>query len=187
MINKAGIVILILFALTGLYFGFSGICKLHLEEEINKLDEKRDELQKVQINRSVDDLPPFTNKYDYEYYMKVSRYEKIFPLVKVIPSFFGLIMTAMFFGLLGSIARIILGIVRNEYSKVNQIKFISEPLLGLFTGLCVLGISYVLPTILVFNGDAIRPITLMFFSLFCGIYASNFFEKLAKLFSKFFK
>lgn len=187
ILTPKAVTVLVLWTLIALYFGFSGLCALHLEEQIAKLDEKREELQKITMNLEIDDSPPLTNKYDYEYYMQVSRYDKIFPLVKSIPSFLGLILTAMFFSLLGAIVKIILGIVKNEYSVSNPIRYFSEPVLGFFTGICVLGISYVLPSIFAFNTGTTRPVTLMFFSLFCGIYARNFFDKLAELFSKFFK
>ncbi len=119
--------------------------------------------------------------------MAIKGYENIFPLVKIIPSFFGLILTAMCFGMIGSLISILLRIVGDQYTKPGEVKYISEPVLGLFTGLCVLGISYVLPTILVSKSDTLRPITLMFLALFFGIYSKNFFEKLASLFPKFFK
>lgn len=165
-----------------LYLGLSGLCKLYVEEQVDKLDHDREALTKQVINRSVDGLPAFKNEYDYKNYMLISRYTNIFPLVDVIPSFFGLICTSMFFGMIGSIVKILLRLVRNEYTSVSEIKYLSEPILGLFTGLCVLGISYVVPTILVSKAEFIRPITLMFLSLFSGIYTDSFFEKLSSVF-----
>ncbi len=187
IISKIGIVTIIFFMFTGLYLGLSGLCKMYVEEQIAKLDTQQDNLKKQLIKRTIDDLPAFENQYDYQYYITVRKYDDIFPLVVAMPSFLGLVLTAMCFGMIGSMVSIILRIVNDQYSKEDEVKYISEPVLGLFTGLCVLGISYVLPTILVSNSDTIRPITLMFFALFSGIYSKNFFEQIGTLFPQFLK
>ncbi|WP_118973974.1 hypothetical protein [Taibaiella koreensis] len=186
-VPKTGVLLLFIWIAISLYFGLSGLCKLYIEEQVKALDAKKEILQKVEIDRSIDGRPSLKNQYDYQYYMLIANYQKIFPLVYIIPGFLGLVFTAMFFGMIGAVVNILVRIVGNEYTSGTEVKYVSEPILGLFTGLCVLGISYVLPTLLVSESDTIRPITLMFFALFSGLYARKFFEKMSALFPTFFK
>lgn len=179
--------ILLLWTLPSLYLGLSGLCAAYVDEEIAKLDPKMEELKKTPMNRTIDDLPPFTNAYDYQYYMTARPYMQVFPLMAAIPSFLGLVLTSMAFGVIGAVTRIVLGIIKGEYPAPENIHYISQPFLGLFIGLCVLGIAYLIPSLLTFNTGSIRPITLMFFSLFCGIYSDQFFQKLSETFIKLFK
>lgn len=117
IISKIGIVTIIFFMFTGLYLGLSGLCKMYVEEQIAKLDTQQDNLKKQLIKRTIDDLPAFENQYDYQYYITVRKYDDIFPLVVAMPSFLGLVLTAMCFGMIGSMVSIILRIVNDQYSK----------------------------------------------------------------------
>lgn len=55
------------------------------------------------------------------------------------------------------------------------------------TGLVIMGLSYLLPMVLINEGGKIRPFTLMFLSLFGGMYSNAFYEKLSKYVGHMFK
>ncbi len=176
---------LTLWALLGLFFGISGISRVKLEEDLQALQAKKDELSKKQIKLELDGVP-FTDEYSYEYYTTINPYVSLFPWFFKVPSIIGIISTAMSFGLLGAIGNIILLLTKKEIT-INEAKVWSNPILGIFIGIAVLGLSYILPNLLVVNSGTIRPFTLMFLAFFCGLFSQRFLEILSNFFSKFFK
>lgn len=95
--------------------------------------------------------------------------------------FNSLLLTSMSFGLLGAIINILLAIVANKTQKIEDVHFISHPLLGALTGLVVVGLVYMAPSLVikVNSPTEIKPLCLMFFCLYCGIYSEQFYKKLA--------
>ncbi len=178
------VLVLSLWLLIGLYFGLGGLTKARLDETLLNLEQDKEKLVKDTINITYDDLD-FSNQYEFQYYREAESVEKIFPWTMQLSSFFILIITALSYGLLGGVVSLIKEIVFDR-KVANEQQVWSVPVLGLLTGITVLGISYLLPTVLVKNGGEIRPVTLMFLCLFGGMYSRNLYEKLNGYFNKIF-
>lgn len=173
-------VLLIFFWLIiGLYFGTGGITRL---ENDNLLKKSLNELDTVKV---IYHEITFTNKAALISALEQEQTDNIYPWISNIPSFLAYILTACAFGLLGTIVRFFIEIVI-EGKPIDGIKYLSAPVLGILTGIVILGISFLLPT-LFFNVDAdIRPTALMFLCLFSGIYLPQFYENLSAVFQKMF-
>jgi hypothetical protein len=103
------------------------------------------------------------------------------------PAGFILFITAIAMGGLGGA----IGIVRNvsmfKQDLLHQ-RVLSLPLLGSLIGVMVLGISYLLPLVLTTDTNAeIRPTTLIFLSLFSGLFSKDFLKTLESRFTNYIK
>lgn len=103
----------------------------------------------------------------------------IFPFITYLPEFVGNIFTACFFGLIGGVISILKKIAW-ENNLPEHTKFISIPLLSFFTGIVVIGLYTIIPNILLTGENKIRPLTLLFLSLFGGLYSIQFYSSLSK-------
>jgi hypothetical protein len=178
------VIVLLFWGISGLYFGVAGLTRAKLDETLLQLDQDREVLVKDTINMELSGVA-LENRYQLKYFMEISSTEKVFPWVMSISSFMSLILTSFAFGLLGAIIHLLKEIALEE-KDVNATRVYSIPLLGMFSGLIILGISFILPTVLVKGAGEIRPLTLMFLSLFGGLYVSNLHDKLSGYFGKLF-
>lgn len=176
------VIVLTVWILSGLYFGLGGISRISVDEVVETLNARKNELIKDTINVDVDGIT-VKNRYEYMVLLEHDNVEEYFPWAMELTSFSALLVTAMSFGLLGAVISLFHDISINK-NLIEDVSYISKPILGLLTGLVVLGISHLLPALIIKNTSEIRPLSLMFFSLFCGIYTSKFYEKLAILFEK---
>jgi len=178
------VAVFIIWLSSGLYFGVGGLTRAKLDDTLQELEKDKENLQKDTINVTYDDLT-FSNKYELKYFLEAESIEKVFPWSIKISSFVGLLLTAFSFGLLGGAISLVKD-VAFEGTSLAELKIWSVPLLGLLTGFVVFGLSYLLPTVLIKNGNEVRPVTLMFLCLFGGMYSKNFYEKLSQYFNKMF-
>ncbi|ALI98923.1 hypothetical protein [Rufibacter tibetensis] len=176
--------IVFLWFVIGLYFGIGGLAQINLESTLQSLQRDKDKLMKEKVNAEYRGIY-IDNKYELKYYLEVKSVRKIFPWTYDIPRFIGLIITAFSFGLLGALIGLIKDIaILNK--PLNGLKYWSIPILGILTGLIVLGLSYTIPTVLTTNEANIRSTSLVFLCLFGGIYTEIFFDKLMRYMDKFF-
>lgn len=179
------IIMLGFWIIIGLYFGIGGIVNIqsnNIENEKHKLGLKvtNSNVNTGDTNTVIYDGISFKNKKTLEEYlnsMPLENFKKLYPISQDLPDFMGQIITALAFGLLGSVTRIVLKIAFNA-KQIEEVNYISQPILGMLTGLVVMGLSYVIPTLLSKNAITLDPLSLMFFSLFAGIYNKEFYEKL---------
>jgi H+/Cl- antiporter ClcA len=180
------VTMLVLWIIVGLFFGIGGIVNIqsnNIKNDKHKLgitDDTIQHLNAADTNSVIYDGITFKNKRALTQYLNSlpsENFSRIYSLFDNLPDFMGQIITAFAFGLLGSVIRIILGIAYHS-KKIEDVSYISQPLLGMLTGLVVMGISYVIPNLLSKNAVNIDPISLMFFSLFAGIYNKEFYERL---------
>ncbi len=176
-------IIFTLWLLLGLYFGIGGfvkadyfISKEKVKSEISKSDT---------VSVEYDDIL-FENKASLKRYVEKQSIESIFPWVFKTSDFTGTIITACAFGILGAVIQLLRQIVTVN-KRPDELQYISLPLLGMMTSIVTLGITYLLPTIILTNGGAFNPTTLMFLSLFAGLYSEKFYEKVSSYFNKLFK
>ncbi len=178
------IIVLVIWISFGLYFGIGGIARIKLDETQQELESDKEQLQKDTVNVRYEGIDLET-KYELKYYLEVRSIENYFPWAVRLSSFVAMLLTAFSFSLLGAV----IGIIKEVALKnipVAETKYWSLPLLGLLSGLVILGLSYLLPTLLIKNGTEIRPLTLMFLCLFGGIFITSFYEKLSQYFNKLF-
>ncbi|MDB5088959.1 MAG: hypothetical protein JWR09_2953 [Mucilaginibacter sp.] len=177
---------IIVWLIVGLFFGIGGLTKLNSDETLDNIQKKEVELLAKNFNPPLNvDGVTISNEYLYQIYNERHGLEKYFVWTVTLPKFTALCITAMSFGLLGALVAIIRQLSLAGKTIV-EVQYISLPLLGILTGLVVLGISYLLPTLITKGTNEIRPITLMFLCLFCGICSDNFYKKIENSFDKLF-
>lgn len=163
-----------------LFVGIGGIIKAHYEEDITRL--------KIEASQQEKNQPLFYKGIQFENYnelalnLMVKNIPRVYTwIIEEISPFLALIITSLSFGLLGGIIHLF----RKNPSFLVCISWkdlLLFPVYGMLTGMVVLGISYLLPSVLVTNTGEVRPITLMFLSLFAGIFIDTFYIKLLKIF-----
>ncbi len=174
------ILVIIGWLIIGLYFGSGGITRLENDNLIKKTSNSTDTSQVIYNKVS------YKNKNELISQLEHDEMDTIYPWVDSIPSFVAYLITACAFGLLGSITHIIYQIVLKDI-ELAALKYWSSPVLGTLTGMLVLGISFVLPNTLFSTDAEIKPSTLMFICLFCGLYSVQFYKRMENSFTKIFK
>jgi hypothetical protein len=167
------VIFLTFLGITSLYFGVGGSLSSENYNEISKTHDFKS-LDSVKIDKVV-----YKNAAELLLARENKKSVVIFPWIVYLPIYVCTILTACCYSLLGALICIlkkvaILGI------PLSETNYISIPVLGFFTGLVILGLNYVIPTVLVSGDTQIRPITLLFLCLFGGIYVSEFYEFLTK-------
>jgi hypothetical protein len=165
--------------LLSLYFGVSGYLTVDL---LNLIDKAK----QVKSEPIIVDETEYENRYAFLYAYNYENTIAIFPYLKKLPDSLALIITAMAFGALGGVTRILKQMAFENIS-IDSIKFISIPLVGMLSGIFILGVTYVIPTILVSGDQKIRPETLVFLSLFSGLFSKRFYDWLSTNFNSIFK
>ena len=172
--------ILIWFAF-GFYVGISGII-YEENKKLNRLKEQVISNEKVEYHGIV-----FNSKERLDTYIEEIKIINYFSWITKVPELIILVFSSCAFGAFGGLIRIIRQI-SFEGLKLHETHFIAIPFLGMLLGIAVLGISYLLPTILIAEGDIqIRQTSLMFFSLFTGLFSKRFLNWLEDLFKKYLK
>jgi len=112
------------------------------------------------------------------------RFNSIFVGIDAIPDLIALILTACSFSMLGAVTNLVYLLFIGKRERSFR-ALAGSMILGALTGLFVVGLTYIIPTALVKLDDAqIRPISLMFTSLFAGFSFVRFYEKVSKYFEK---
>ncbi len=174
-----------------LYFGVQGLLLLKYEEEfttIKAIGENANFSDTTKIIKY--DKHIFPNQAEFELYLKKETLERftLWKSANGYPAYFLLIVTSCSFSLLG--ASVLM--VRNLLAKtpLTLRESVLYSILGLMTGIIILGIADIVPTILVeqtgVNGK-IRPVTLVFLSFFGGLYIHRFYSWADSRFSVIFK
>lgn len=169
----------LLFLFASLYYGISG----YLSVDLKNLKEKA-EASKVD-SVTVGDTR-YVNKYYFLYTHNTEIVEELFPYLKNVTEPLALIITAVAFGALGGVSRIFIE-ATFENVRLSEVKIFYLPILGMLCGIFVLGITYVIPTILAAGDQKVRPETLIFLALFAGASSKKFFAWLDSAFSSIFK
>ena len=104
------------------------------------------------------------------------KMSELFPLKYMVDytDDFLLVLSAGIFGLVGAIIRLVITKVFQPSGPPNK-DIILLPILGFFTGLVVFAGLTVLPEFLVFNAGDLRPTTVVFFTLFAGMFNRRFY------------
>ncbi len=115
-----------------------------------------------------------------------NKFMRFYPWMEDLPDIISLLLTCCAFSLLGSYILIVRGFTVRK-RKVDLAGHPAIILSSFLTGLVIMGLSYLLPLVLINEGGKIRPFTLMFLSLFGGMYSNTFYDKLSKYVGQMFK
>lgn len=168
---------IVIWLLAGLYFGTGGITRLDNIEKKEKAEHNGDTVKAIYKHRI------FQNMAKAQAYIDEKQTEYIYPWITPIPAFLAYMITSCSFGLLGSLIFLLTEIAFND-KKLEDIKYLSIPLLGMLTGIVVLGLSLLIPNILIAGNKDIKPEGLVFLCLFCGLYSNKFYIRLSNIIEK---
>lgn len=172
-----------IWTLISLYFGIGGSLKTENYNQVSGKYRFSDTTRVVDFKTGLE----YRNFAEMMLHKEDVKAQKIFPFLPVLPDFVGIILTACFFGMLGGVIFILKEIALKN-KKPEDTNYVSLPLLSFFTGLVVLGLNYIIPTILITGEAKLRPITLLFSSLFAGMYSPQFYRFITSLIhNKLFK
>lgn len=173
--------------LCGLYVGLGGLGQQDYSDKVTSLSmQKPDITDTVAVNVDGIVLPNILEMKKVEAAGQYQRFMRFYPWMKDLPDLIILLLTCCAFSLIGSY----IPVMRDIDSKESKIFLANHPTLILssfLTGLVVMGLSFLLPRVLISEGGKVPPFTLMFFSLFAGIYSTVFYKKLSKYADKMFK
>ena len=100
----------------------------------------------------------------------------IYPYATKIPSFLSFLLTAISFGIIGALGKVINDSIQNGTNFKDAPNLLLIPMQGGIIGIIILGISYTIPIILTNENITLKPITIVFLSLFGGIFFLNFYS-----------
>lgn len=169
-------IVLFIWLVGSIYIGVGGF--IQIEADQAQQSQETDDSIPVEYQGVV-----FKSKEALDNFLIEQGHAVIFPCHKDLPHLLILIITASSFGALGGVTRLVLGMVRED-KKLIHLKVVTVPLLGVLTGIVVLGISYLIPSIIMSKASFIRPSTLTFISLFAGLFYERFYEWLPSVFTK---
>ena len=166
----------------GLYFGLAGILHADLmEEKESAIQEQTADGEHVYVYDGI----RFSSYDKAVVYQREQMASGTFSWFLTVPSKLILFLTAMALGGLGGV----IGMVKQlalANASILDLKPFWGPMLGALIGLLVLGISYLLPVILTTDTEVeIRSTTLIFISMFAGLYARQFLRFLEARFNTY--
>ena len=184
-------IIILLWFVLSIYIGCGGLTSLELTDEndrISKLVVDAKDTIAVKLNGLSFENKSAANIYaeEKEHDRKARLAASIFPWLNFPYSFMGLMITSFAFGVLGGTISLLKGIALTNTNTENS-KIFSLPLLGGGCGILILSIAYILPILIVSGETQVRPVTIVFVSLFAGLFTDKFFQWLASNFDKIFK
>jgi hypothetical protein len=162
------IIITVVFVLA-LYFGSGGFIVLENEQKY----EKAIALQKKEV---VYKRITFYNKEVMEAAKQQNLIQKFYAYYDQLPSVLNFIITALCFGIIGSIGKVVNDTIKNETILAEKTNLLLIPCQGAIIGLIILGVSYTIPVLLTSENVTLKPITVVFLSLFSGIFYENFYQ-----------
>lgn len=188
IIKKLGSQLLFcIICLSAFYIGVGGLGNEDYNNKLTALyTQKPDGIDTTSVR---DGLVQYQNVLEMRKIEIVEQYQKFmrfYPWMEDLPDIITLLLTCCSFSLLGSYILIARGFALRK-RKVLAVGHPTIILSSFLTGLVIMGLSYLLPLVLVNEGGKIRPFTLMFLSLFGGMYSNTFYDKLSKYVGQMFK
>ena len=163
-----------------LYFGTGGYNYINILNNSAKSESNKDTVHVTYQKLS------FSNKAALNKYLEEKANSNLYPILDLLPTSLLILITVFSFGILGSITHLIKQVVIVN-TNVEELKYISEPILGMLTGFIIIGLTYLVPSTLTTNDVELKPMSLMFLSFFSGYFSTKFYLYLNKVFEKIFK
>jgi hypothetical protein len=171
------VAVIVAWLLGGLYVGVSGWARAEIEQEIEPSSGPSGAVVCGEIE--------FAKLDDCLQYQRERQFNRLFPWVFYLPSFFGLLMMSFGFGALGGVLRVMKFVVL-DLQPLHDCPWASTPLFGGLMGVLVLGTAWVLPAMLTIGGGELRPTTLLFFAMFGGAFSPTIFASIQRQIEKRF-
>ena len=186
--------------LFGLYFGLAGILYADITEEKEFISRTSNQQHEIKIPPGViQGVDSAGNTYYESDGARFSSLEKLvlyeneeaagdlFDWYDDLPDKLILFITSMALGGLGALISLVKKLAL-EGARVDDLKTFWHPMLGALIGIIILGISYLVPIIITTQSDVeIRATTLIFLSMFAGMYSKEFLTFLESRFSNYLK
>lgn len=161
------ILFFLLFSIS-LYFGTGGYVIIQNEQMY-------EDAQKLEKREVVENGSKYDNIELLRMVKQRQQIIKLFPYAQHIPNGVSFIITAMAFGIVGAIGRVINDIIRLKQKLTETPNLLLIPLHGAIIGVVILGISYSIPILLTGDNIQLKPISMVFISLLGGIVYDNFY------------
>jgi hypothetical protein len=100
----------------------------------------------------------------------------IYPYATKIPATLCFIFTAISFAIIGSVGKMINDSIPKGIKLKDTTNLLLVPIQGGIIGIIILGISYTIPIVLTNDNVSLKPITIVFLSLFGGVFYQNFYN-----------
>lgn len=153
--------LIFLFFIVSLYIALYGWVGIELNTAIEKASTASTGNGPV-IYRDVS----FKNKEALTIYKRYEIAEKIFPSLYNVPKPILFVFTVMAFGYIGGLIRVLYDITSGKKNLSNTT--LCSLALSSLNGVLILGVSYVIPSILTVSDVTLRPLALLFLCLFAG-------------------
>ncbi|MGQ1788513.1 MULTISPECIES: hypothetical protein [unclassified Saccharicrinis] len=163
--------------LAALYIGSGGYIILQNEQ----LYEKANTLEKKEVTYHG---IKFYNKETMNAAREQELIISVYPYAMKIPSFLCFLLTAISFGIIGALGKVINDTIHKKTKFKDTPNLLLVPIQGGIIGIIILGISYTIPIILTNDNVSLKPITIVFLSLFGGIFYLNFYDWFAHMINK---
>lgn len=173
------LVVTVAWLLVGAYGGAAGWVRVEADQTIE--GQMGQDLQAGPVQC---DGVQFATLLDCLQYEKTKQSETLFPWVFAVPSFFGLLLMAAGFGAVGSAGRLAREVADGQGSLLGAL---ARPLSAAVTGVLVIGVMLLVPTLLIDTGDSLRPTAMLFLALLAGFFTTEVNEWLKKQLDKVFK
>jgi len=173
--------------LSAFYVGIGGLGNEDYNNKLTALNNLKPESSDTISLR--DGLVEYQNVLEMRRIEIIEQYKKFirfYPWIEDFPDIIILLLTCCSFSLLGSYILIVRGFTLRK-KKVDLAGHPTMILSSFLTGLVIMGLSYLLPLVLINEGGKVRPFTLMFLSLFGGMYSNTLYDKLSKYVGRMFK
>jgi hypothetical protein len=158
-----------LITIIALYFGTGGFIILQNEQ----LYEKAIALEK---NEVISEGIPYYNKEVMIAAKQQDLILEIYPYAEKIPSILSFVLTAISFGIIGAIGKVVNDTILKDAKLNDTNNLLLVPIQGGIIGIIILGISYAIPILLSNDNVSLDPVTIVFLSLFGGIFYLNFYK-----------
>lgn len=163
-----------------IYFGTGGYNYINIVQGEHKVEQSKDTVEVLYNNIT------YKNKAHLNYCLELEANASLYPIISSLPTSLLILITIFSFGILGSVTNLIKQIAI-ENKPMVELKYISEPILGMLTGFIIIGLSYLVPSTLATTDIELKPMSLVFLSFFSGLFSKDFFIHLSKLFNRIFK
>lgn len=154
-----------------LYFGTGGFLILQNDQTYEDL-----KATKVTESNKQDIVVGMQNIVDEQ-----TAIEAIYPYILALPTVLSFLITSICFGIIGSIAKIVNDTIQSKKKITATVNLLLIPIQGGLIGIIILGISYALPVLLTNENISLKPISIVFLSLFGGVYYQNFYSRFLKI------
>ncbi|MBO3698576.1 hypothetical protein [Roseivirga sp. E12] len=148
-------------------------------------------VKKYEVYSSYDDdeffigISSYLNLEHYDVELQLNKLKNVFSWLYGLPTDLVYFLTSCAFGIVGGIIRLTrASIIGQKQTIQKQFQYV---LMGVMMGIIVVGVSYILPNFLSSSSIEINSTTLMFLSLFAGIFSETFFKRLEATFKSTFK